>query len=256
MNTQNLKDKLQNDLEWLARTRDELRVQAQLGKAETRSELNRLESTWQRVQEEIRRLGEQAKAPAVELGGAARSLLDELAQGYARIKRELDDAGLNTVAARTISAFQAASEQRTGAQLQGALTDAERAASDTAFTRALGNVAAQLGGQADVRTVFANPVTKEGVTVIPVARAFGAFGGGAGAASGREGETPNGSGMGIGGAFSAAPVGFIEIDKRGARFRRIGSPVDSWFGVAGLALDVARRSGGWVIDTLKRRRGR
>jgi uncharacterized spore protein YtfJ len=252
MNTPNLKDKLQNDLEWLARTRDELRVQAQLGKAETRSELNRLESTWQRVQEEIRRLGGQAMVPAVELGGAARSLLDELAQGYARIKRELDDAGLNSVASRTISAFQAASEQRMGTQLQGALNDADRAATDTALTRALSSVAAQLSGQADVRTVFANPVTKEGVTVIPVARAFGAFGGGGG--SGRKGDEQTGSGMGVGGGFGATPVGFIEIDKRGARFRRIDTPVDSWFGMAGFALDVARRGGGWLVDAIKRRR--
>jgi uncharacterized spore protein YtfJ len=254
MNTQNLKDKLQTDLDWLARTRDELRVQAQLGKAETRSELNRLESTWQRVQEEIRRLGEQAMVPAVELGGAARSLLDELAQGYARIKRELDDAGLNSVAARTISAFQAASEQRMGQEVKGALAEAERAATDTAFTRALSSVASQISGQADVRTVFANPVTKEGVTVIPVARAFGAFGGGAG--SGRDNESTSGSGMGVGGGFGAMPVGFIEIDKRGARFRRIDTPVDSWFGVAEFAVDVARRGGGWLIETIKRRRGR
>src|SRR5215831_1256615 len=124
MNTQKPKENLQIDLDWLARTRDELRLQAQLGKAETRSELNRLESTWQRVQDEIRRLGEQAKVPAVELGGAARSLLDELAQGYARIKRELDDAGLNNVASRTLSAFQAATEQRHASGLQAALSEA------------------------------------------------------------------------------------------------------------------------------------
>jgi uncharacterized spore protein YtfJ len=256
MNTQNLKEKLQHDLDWLARTRDELRVQAQLGKAETRTELNRLESTWQRVQDEIRRLGEQAMAPAVELGGAARSLLDELAQGYARVRRELDDAGLNNVAARTVSAFQAASDQRMGRDLQGALSEAERAASDTAFTRALGSVASQLGGQADVRTVFANPITKEGVTVIPVARAFGAFGGGGGSSTARNADQETGSGMGLGGGFGAMPVGFIEIDKRGARFRRIDSPVDSWFGVAEFAIDVARRSGTWLFDTIQRRRKR
>jgi uncharacterized spore protein YtfJ len=253
MNTQNLKEKLQNDLEWLARTRDELRVQAQLGKAETRSELNRLESTWQRVQDEIRRLGEQAMVPAVELGGAARSLLDELAQGYARIKRELDDSGLNTVAARTLSAFQAASEQRMGNQVQASLAAAETASVDNAFTRTLDQVMSQLGGQADVRTIFASPVTKEGVTVIPVARAFGGFGGGASA--GREGDAAVGTGMGVGGGFAVTPVGFIEIDKRGARFRRIDTPVESWFGVAGVALDVARRGGSWLIDAFKRRRG-
>src|SRR4029077_15347173 len=141
--------------------------------------------------------------------------------------------------ARTLSAFQAASEQRMGNQIQGALTEAERAATDTAFARMLDRVATQLGGQADVRSVFANPVTKEGVTVIPVARAFGGFGGGARADGGgdtapggggradREGDTSTGSGMGVGGGFGAVPVGFIEIDKHGARFRRIDNRVDS-----------------------------
>lgn len=251
MNTQKAKDNLQIDLDWLARTRDELRLQAQLAKAETRTELNRLEATWQRVQDEVRRLGEQAKVPAVELGGAARALLDELASGYSRIKRELDDAGLNIVAARTLSAFQAGSEQRTQTNLQGALADAERAATGTAFSRVLDRVASQVGAQADARSVYASPITKEGVTVIPVARVFGAFGAGA-----RDAATTSESGLGGGGGYGALPVGFIEIDKRGARFKRIDTPVDSWLGVAEFAFDVARRGGGWMIDAVKRRRKR
>ena len=47
------------------------------------------------------------------------------------------------------------------------------------------------------------------------------------------------------------PVGFIEIDKRGARFKRIDTPVDSWIGVAEFAFDVARRGGGWLFDAVK-----
>lgn len=252
MNTQKGKENLQVDLDWLARTRDELRLQAQLAKAETRTELNRLEATWQRVQDEVRRLGEQAKVPAVELGGAARSLLDELMQGYTRIKRELDDAGLNIVAARTLSAFQVGTEQRTSNNLQGALADAERTATGTAFARVLERVASQVGAQADARSVFASPITKEGVTVIPVARVFGGFGAGARDGSGNNDST----GLGAGGGYGAMPVGFIEIDKRGARFKRIDTPVDSWLGVAEFAFDVARRGGGWVVDAVKRRRER
>lgn len=245
MSTQKLKE----DLDWLARTRDELRLQAQLAKAETRTELNRLETTWQRVQDEIRRLGEQAKVPAVELGGAARALLDELAQGYARIKRELDDAGLNTVASRTLSAFQVGSEQRAASNLQGALADADRTATGSAFARVLERVASQLGAQADARAVFASPVTKEGVTVIPVARVFGAFGAGA-----SHDPAATSTGVGGGGGYGAMPVGFIEIDKRGARFKRIDTPVDSWVSVAEFAFDVARRGGGWLFDAIKRRK--
>jgi uncharacterized spore protein YtfJ len=252
MNSQKPKENLQIDLDWLARTRDELRLQAQLAKAETRTELNRLEATWQRVQDEIRRLGEQAKVPAAELGGAARALLDELASGYSRIKRELDDAGLNIVAARTLSAFQAGSEQRTATNLQGALADADRAATGSAFARVLDRVASQVGAQADARAVFASPITKEGTTVIPVARVFGGFGATARDASANSAPT----GFGGGGGYGAMPVGFIEIDKRGARFRRIDAPVDSWLGAAEFAFDVARRGGGWVVDAMKRRRDR
>ena len=141
MDTLRLKDTLQAELEKLARTRDELRLQAALGKAETRSELNRLESVWQRVQEELRRLGEHALAPAAEIGGAARSLVEELAQGYGRVRRDLEDAGLNARAQRSLSAL----SQRDQGNLQGPLREAEGAAGDTPVLRAFDRLAAQIG---------------------------------------------------------------------------------------------------------------
>jgi len=250
MDTLRLKETLQTELERLARTRDELRVQASLAKAETRSELNRLESLWQRVQEELRRVGEQAKVPAAEIGGAARSLVEELAQGYGRIKRELEDASLNNAATRSISALAAAAAQRDPSSIEAPIADAERAALDAPFVRVFERVAQQIGARADARAVFASPVTKEGVTVIPVARIFGGFGAGASQ------DASAASGMGGGGGFGAQPVGFIEIDRDGARFRRIDSPAESWFDVATLGLDVARRVSSWALATYRRRRAR
>lgn len=89
IDTKKIKDALQRDLDALAKARDELKVQAQLAKAEARSELDRLENTWQRVQEEIRRVGNHSKEPVKEIGTAARTLLDELKHGYDRVKQEL-----------------------------------------------------------------------------------------------------------------------------------------------------------------------
>jgi uncharacterized spore protein YtfJ len=249
MDPQKFKDTLQSELERVSRARDELRVQVSLAKSETHNELNRLETVWQRVQDELRRVGEQARAPAAEIGGALRSLLEELGQGYGRVKRELDDAGLNNIAQRSMSAFSAAAAQRDVPNLQGANEDAERAAMDEPFVRMLERLSNQLGARADARAVFASPVTKDGVTVIPVARVVGGFG--AGKAPGAGSRV--GSGIG-GGGFAAQPVGFIEIDRDGARFRRIDAPVESWFGAGVVAFDVVRRAGSWAWATYKRRR--
>ena len=256
MDTLRLRETLQAELEKLARTRDELRLQAALGQAETRSELNRLETVWQRVQDELRRLGEHALAPAAEIGGAARSLVEELAQGYGRIKRDLEDTTLNTRAQRNLSALN--NNQREQASLQGSLAEAERAATDSPALRAFDRLATQIGGRADARAIFAPPVTKDGITVIPVGRVFGGFGFGAGStvddanavASGGAGQ----QGMGGGGGFGAQPVGFIEINRDGARFKRIDNGADTWFDVATLGLDVLRRAGVMAWSVYKRAR--
>jgi uncharacterized spore protein YtfJ len=253
MDTLRLRETLQAELEKLARTRDELRLQAALGKAETRSEMNRLESVWTRVQDELRRLGEQALAPAAEIGGAARSLVEELAQGYGRIKRDLDDSGLNTRTARSLSAL----GQRDQAQLQGPLAEAERAASDAPVLRAFDRLAAHIGGRADARAIFAPPITKDGITVIPVARVFGGgFGFGAAAASDEASDlaASQGQGIGAGGGFGATPVGFIEIDKSGARFKRIDNAADPYLDAAALGFDVLKRLASLALRLYKRSR--
>lgn len=255
MDTLRLRETLQAELDKLARTRDELRMQAALGKAETRSELNRLESVWQRVQDELRRLGEHALAPAAEIGGAARSLVEELAQGYGRVKRDLEDAGLSSRAQRSMTAL----NQRDQSSLQAPLHEAEKAAGDTPALRAFDRLASHIGGRADARAIFAPPVTKDGVTIIPVGRVFGGFGFGAG--TGAALNDPNaaeatsaGQGMGGGGGFGATPVGFIEIDRNGARFRRIDNTPDTWLDVATTGLDLLRRAGALAVSVYRKTR--
>jgi uncharacterized spore protein YtfJ len=58
------------------------------------------------------------------------------------------------------------------------------------------------------QTVFGEPVTHNGITVLPAARTRGGFGGGGGGGEGEEGE---GSGMGMGYGVSSRPIGAFVI---------------------------------------------
>jgi len=82
----------------------------------------------------------------------------------------------------------------------------------------LERVAKTIGEKAMVSTVFGEPVEREGITVIPVAKARFGFGGGGGV-GGREGQ--EGSGGGGGGGAAVSPLGYIEVRDGTARFRRI-----------------------------------
>ena len=87
----------------------------------------------------------------------------------------------------------------------------------------LQRVGHMVGDKAKVSTVFGEPVEREGITVIPVAKARFGFGGGGGAGA-RGGDEGSGGGGG-GGAF-VSPVGYIEMRDGTAQFKRISSPVD------------------------------
>lgn len=79
-----------------------------------------------------------------------------------------------------------------------------------------------VGDKAQASTVFGEPVEREGITVIPVARARFGFGGG----GGRGARKSEGSGGGGGGGASVSPVGYIEVRDGSSQFKRISSPVD------------------------------
>jgi uncharacterized spore protein YtfJ len=92
-----------------------------------------------------------------------------------------------------------------------------------------------VGDKAKVSTVFGDPVEREGMTVIPVAKARFGFGGGGGSGV-REGQ--EGSGGGGGGGAYVSPVGYIEVRAVGAEFKRIRSPMDMLAFVAAASLAV------------------
>ncbi|MEZ5075139.1 MAG: hypothetical protein R2691_09960 [Solirubrobacterales bacterium] len=83
--------------------------------------------------------------------------------------------------------------------------------------RLLDHLADRIGSRVGASAVFGQPVEREGVTVIGVARAMWGFGGGAG---GEEGE----DGAGGGGGGFVSPLGYIEVRESGAEFRPIRDP--------------------------------
>ena len=78
----------------------------------------------------------------------------------------------------------------------------------------LGKMAEKIGAVAKASTVFSEPVERQGVTIIPVAKARWGFGGG----MGRQKDADGGGG---GGGVQVTPIGFIEIKNGHAEFRPI-----------------------------------
>ena len=101
-------------------------------------------------------------------------------------------------------------------------------------------LAETMGGTAGVSAIFGPPIERDGVTVIPVARAAFGFGGGIGG----EGEQV---GSGGGGGGLSTPLGYIEVRDTGAEFIPIRDPrltavvVSAALGAAALAARACLR---------------
>ena len=94
--------------------------------------------------------------------------------------------------------------------------------------RFIGRMAEKLGAAARAATIFGDPVERDGVTVVPVARARWGFGGGVGHKNDEDGA-------GGGGGAQVTPVGFIELKNGGAEFRPIRTVSLPWMIAGGLA---------------------
>jgi hypothetical protein len=89
--TQDFRETLQKDLELLGKARDELKLQLHLAKADAKSEWARLESTWQRINEQLQLTRNGTEQPIKDISMAAKTLIDELRNGYARVREQLKD---------------------------------------------------------------------------------------------------------------------------------------------------------------------
>ena len=94
--------------------------------------------------------------------------------------------------------------------------------------RFIGTMAEKLGAVARAATVFGEPVERDGITVIPVAKARWGFGGGAGKRKDEGSDGKQEDGAGGGGGVQVTPVGFIEIKNHAANFRPIRTVSLSW----------------------------
>lgn len=104
----------------------------------------------------------------------------------------------------------------------------------------LEKMAQRLGAHANTKAVYGEPVEKDGVTLIPVAKVGYGFGGGGWL--GNKGEGGDGGGGGLG----ASPVGYIQIKNGKPQFRRISLFDWTAFGLGVLV-------GGWLLKKLRRR---
>jgi uncharacterized spore protein YtfJ len=122
-----------------------------------------------------------------------------------------------------------------------AMGDARKAGEATAIDQFVERMAERVGAKASVRAVFGDPIERDGITIIPVAKVRWGFGGGAGrgpvavgpglegrvATNGESAAGQSGAGSGGGGGVSADPVGYLEIGPDGATFRPITSQIPS-----------------------------
>jgi putative heme degradation protein len=86
-------DKLKEEMQELAadlrQSRDELRVEMALAKAEIRDDWEELEKQWQRFSQQLKHAGHEAADAGEDVGGALSLLGQELKNGYARIRKAL-----------------------------------------------------------------------------------------------------------------------------------------------------------------------
>jgi len=124
--------------------------------------------------------------------------------------------------------------------LSRVLREAQEAAS-SASASFIERLASRLGLHASASAVFGDPVDRDGVTVIPVAKVRWGFGGGSGRGIEEGSETGEiGEGSGGGGCVMASPVGYIEILDGQATFHRIKDPASL------VPLVIAGAFAGWL----------
>jgi len=121
--------------------------------------------------------------------------------------------------------------------LGAAIDAANRAGSGGPADGFVAGLAARVGANAGVKAVFGEPIERDGLTVIPVAKVRWGFGGAAGGGFTPRGGSPGAdpesaepdagesgppaAGEAGGGGASADPIGWLEIGPDGASFRPI-----------------------------------
>ena len=80
------KSQFDADFDTLRTLRDELKVQVHLAASEVKDAYEDVEQKWDHAEAKLRVLGEEAADSAEKVGEALRLVLDEIRDGYAKIK--------------------------------------------------------------------------------------------------------------------------------------------------------------------------
>jgi len=84
-----LRERLEKELEDLRATRDELRVRVHLGKMDAQEQWEQVEKQWQHVESKLKVAGEAGREIAEDIGEAANLAIEEMKQGYAKLRKLL-----------------------------------------------------------------------------------------------------------------------------------------------------------------------
>lgn len=80
------KKRLDEEIEILEQTRDELKLQAHLGAAEAREVWAKLEKNWEHLESRLKRVGHATQESAEDIEEATKTLVEEIKAGYQRIR--------------------------------------------------------------------------------------------------------------------------------------------------------------------------
>jgi hypothetical protein len=80
------RDRFDEELDRLRTLRDEIEVQAHLGRAEVRELWEKVEHKWSQLEAEADARRKRAKEPLEQIGEAAALLVDEIKSGYKQLR--------------------------------------------------------------------------------------------------------------------------------------------------------------------------
>jgi CBS domain-containing protein len=84
-----MKTRMDKEIDELRRVRDELKVRVHLAKAEAKDRWDELEQKFRRLESKGHQIAQASEAPMRDVADAARLLVDEIREGYRRIKEAL-----------------------------------------------------------------------------------------------------------------------------------------------------------------------
>ena len=82
-----MKDQIDRQVDELRTARDELEVQLHLGKKEAQDLWGDLEKQWGHAEAKLKVLGDTAEDALEDVGEAAKLVLDEIKEGYQKLRR-------------------------------------------------------------------------------------------------------------------------------------------------------------------------